>query len=37
MGRAAQRGIQGEGAGVGEAVQNGFSAARRPTARRLYF
>ena len=32
MGRAAQRGIQGEGAGVGEAVQNGFS--RRQTAHR---
>ena len=32
MGRAAQRGIQGEGAGVGEAVQHGFS--RRQTAHR---
>ena len=32
MGRAAQRSIQGEGAGVGEAVQNGFS--RRQTAHR---
>ena len=33
MGRAAQRGIQGEGAGVGEAVQHGFSrcqTAHRP-------
>ena len=32
MGRTAQRGIQGEGAGVSEAVQNGFS--RRQTAHR---